>query len=592
MNVSSFFRKWLPRLLVVAGTCIPAMSPAAPPTKTAPIQQAVMAAPSKGAASAGASDLAGKPQIPCDLDRLAENLKATYDNQCTGYEIAIFHDGKLFKELHGGLARTSLDSPARNMSASDRLEIGSVSKTMNAICTLKVLASKGKTVDESIAAYLPKGWAKHATISGLKFRHLLSHTSGLEEFSVIDPQDYTPGKVNQGVKNVLAKGVVHPQTYNYNNMNYELLRVLVPYLVDPASMKAAEGDEKEHEKALADCFTNLVRQNVFEPAGIGTKVYLKDWHPSGNDYDLARYYNFGKPKEAGVAGEDRSLRPGRGGWKMTAQQVAQVIAALEAGYLLPAGQVQAMKEGKLGIFSGTSELGTFYGHNGKSHGGDKGGRAQYLAFPNNIQVALLINSFDNACGSEHSDLIRDAWLDACKFPDLVVTSFNATGSAKFEDGKLTIPFSMTVKNQGSGATKNNLVNAVRYNQDFHWSGIMDPLAAGASKNVNGTVSIPDPQKGLAGKTIKLVAFCDAPIAAADTSMPAYGRVKESNEPNNLLKSIDVQAPAAIGSITTEGSGKGSPQLAGKSAGDAKNAGGSKVGLGKSKSPPRRLALPK
>jgi hypothetical protein len=270
---------------------------------------------------------------------------------------------------------------------------------------------------------------------------------------------------------------------------------------------------------------------------------------------------------------------------MTAQQVAQVIAALEAGYLLPAGQVQAMKDGKLGIFSGTSELGTFYGHNGKSHGGDKGGRAQYLAFPNNIQVALMINSFDNACGSDHDDLIRDAWLDACKFPDLVVTSFTATGAAKFENGKLVIPISMTIKNQGKGATRNNFVNAVRYNQDFRWSGIMDPLAAGASKTVDGSVSIPDPQKGLAGKTIKLVAFCDAPIAAADTSMPEYGRVKESNEPNNLTKSVEVQAPLAIGNVATKSSGKGLAEASDPT-------GGSGKAPSKKTAPVRRMPLPK
>lgn len=584
MNATCSFYK-LPLLTTLAVIAlVPATTSAAPPQKTKPAQQAVLAIPAPGVTPlGGAGNLAGSPTVNCDLEELADNLKATFHDKCMGYQIAIFHDGKLFKELHGGLARNSADSPARSISASDRLEMGSVSKTLNAIATIKVLTLKGKTVDEPISPYLPKSWAKHQTISGLKFRHLLSHTSGLEEFSTIDPQDYTPGKINQGIKNVLAKGVVHAQTSSYNNMNYELLRVLVPYLSDPAVMKAAEGDEKEHEKALADCFTGLVRQHVFVPAGIGSKVFLKDYHPSGSNYDYARYYNFSNPKSAGVASEDRSLRPGRGGWKMTAQDLGQVAAALEAGYLTTPGQLQAMKEDKLGLFSGDTELGRYYGHNGKSHAGSAAGRGQICMFPGNVQVALLINSDGNTFSGSTGDNLRDAWLDACQFPDLVVTSFTATGAAKFEDGKLKVPFSMTVKNQGKAATKNNFVNAVRYNQDFRWSGIMDPLAAGASKTVSGSVSIPDPQKSLAGKTIKVVAYCDAPIAAADTSIPLYGRVKESNEPNNLTKSIEVKAPAAIGNLAVESGKKENPQrVVIKSQADPKNP----------PARPKRLAVPK
>ncbi len=560
MNVSRHFRNLLVLMTLVAVPLAAATTFAAPPQRAKQVQQVVLAIPAQGAAPAGgAKNLAGAPTINCDLAELAENLKAKFHDKCTGYQIAIFHDGKLYQEIHGGVARNSADSPARSISASDRLEMGSVSKTLNAIATIKVLSLKGKTVDEPISPYLPQGWSKHASISGLKFRHLLSHTSGLEEFSTIDPQDYTPGKINQGIKNVLAKGVVHPQTSNYNNMNYELLRVLVPYLVDSASMKAVEGNEKAHEKTLANCFAGLVRQHVFSPAGVGTKVYLNDYHPSGDDYKFARYYDYSKKSNAGVAAEDRSLRPGRGGWKMTAKDLAQVAAALEAGYLVSPGQLQSMKDGKLGLFSKDTVLGRYYGHNGKSHAGSAAGLGQICMFPGNVQVALLINSAGNSFEDSTGDNIRDAWLDACQSPDLIVTSFAATGGAKFEDGKLKVPFSMTVKNQGKAATKNNFVNAVRYNQDFRWSGIMDPLAAGASKTVSGFVAISDPTKSLAGKSIKVVAYCDAPIAAADTSIPSYGRVKESNEPNNLTKFIDVQVPAAVGSLAVENVGKGKSQ---------------------------------
>jgi CubicO group peptidase (beta-lactamase class C family) len=516
--------------------------------KTAP-QTAVIVGQAIGGQAVGPAavdELASGPTVPCDLERFADNLKTAFDGKSTGYQIAIFHDAKLFKEIHGGMARTSSDAPARSMSASDRLEIGSISKPLNAMCTIKVLASKGKTVDEKIGKYVPSTWQKHASIDNITFKQLLSHAAGLEEFSKIDPQDYTPGKINDGIRAALKKGVCRPQTPAYDNMNYEPLRVLLPYLVDPAGMKAAEGDEEAHEKALADCFAGLVRQHVFQPAGIGTKVYLKDWHPSGADYAYARYYDFAAGG-AGLAGQDRSLRPGRGGWKLTAKDLCQVFSAYEAGYVLTPAQETQMKDQKLGIFSRDSEFGKIYGHNGKSHNGNQTGVSQCYLYPGNTQVVLLVNSGNNTHGNR-GDAMVNAWLDACKQPDLVVTSFAATGAAKYEDGKLKVPFSMTVKNQGKASTRLDFFNGVKYGDDIRWSGQMAELAAGSQKNTTGTISIPDPQKKLAGKKVKLVAWADAWITAADTSLPAYARVKESNEPNNLTKAFEVQAPAVIGSV--------------------------------------------
>ena len=520
--------------------CAASIVAAEPPRRVRPRTQPINALPAQGAFPAGPGAVAGSPPVPCDLDELAANIKAAVHNKCVGYQFAIYHDGRLFRKFHGGMARTDGDAPARVMSSSDRLELASVSKTFNAIATIKVLALKGKTVNAKIHPYLPEGWAIDDTVRELTFRDLLSHTSKLPKRSV----RYKPGTVNQPIKDALNKGRIGKE--EYNNINYDILRVCVPYLVDSASMKAAEGDEETHEIALANCFAGLVRKHVFQPAGIGNRITLKDWHPSGSDYKFARYYKFATAGSGGEAAPNRSRQPGRGGWKMNAVQVAQVASALNAGRILTPSQFTAMKNGKLGISRRNVEYGAAYGHSG-SNPGTKGSSTGYLILPGNVQVALLLNSKSNECGRP-VDIIANAFNEACRSPDLVVTDFKALGSATYEDGKLKVPFSMTVRNQGKESTKHNFANAVRYGDSYRWTGLMDALGAGGSRTVLGIVSIPDPGKSLAGKRIKLVAYCDAPIAAGDTSIPPYGRVKESNEPNNFTRSFEVTAPGTSGGL--------------------------------------------
>src|SRR5262245_7846578 len=79
MKSSLTFQSLLSLLGLAATPFIPAVLIGAPPQKVVPVKVATMAAPAKGA-QGGIGDLAGKPQIPCDLERLAENLKSTYEN--------------------------------------------------------------------------------------------------------------------------------------------------------------------------------------------------------------------------------------------------------------------------------------------------------------------------------------------------------------------------------------------------------------------------------------------------------------------------------------------------------------------------------
>lgn len=68
----------------------------------------------------------------------------------------------------------------------------SVTKNMTVIALLKLLHQKGISVNASIGKYLPAQWAKDQGlrvngINRIRFRHLLTHTSGIRQAMIAAP---------------------------------------------------------------------------------------------------------------------------------------------------------------------------------------------------------------------------------------------------------------------------------------------------------------------------------------------------------------------------------------------------------------------
>lgn len=498
------------------------------------------------AAGPAVGGVAAGPQVRCDIDQFAANIKQAVHGKCVGYSVAIFKNGKLAKRFAGGLARTGVDAPARSMSVNDQLELGSISKTVNAIVLLKALEEKGISIDSSIYPYLPKSWTIHKTIKDGKitFKKLLSHTSGLKDFDRWDESKYGPGNYNDHVKEAVKLGVINPQSFKYNNNNYELVRVLLAYVVNrkTAEYYEAPGRTTAQEVYFSSLLAAFAKTRVFYPAGIGPKPRLYDPAPADK---AVRYYYLPSLDVAGVPGNDRRRYPGRGGWKMTAAEITAIVSAWNANHLLSAKMTADMKKFNLGVFSGSSKQGTHYKHNGKSHNTNRSGKSQFMAFPGNIQVALLLNSNGNTFGNK-TTLLTNAFERACTSPDLIVTRFRVNRSPSYKNGKLVIPVLISVRNQGSALAGGKFAVAVKRLGSWRWVTLTDSLPAGKSRTLRGKVTIPDPRKRLDGRTIKLVAQVDAPITAADTSIAPYARVKESNEANNFRSlSLKVSVPKRV-----------------------------------------------
>jgi CubicO group peptidase (beta-lactamase class C family) len=471
-----------------------------------------------------------------NLDEFAANLHAAHKGKCVGYGFAVYKDGKLVRDGGSGMARVASDAPARSFDSSTRVDIASCSKLLTAITVLHELERRNMKVTEPIHKHLPKSWPVHESIRSITFEELLAHKSGLKKVGEASKE---AGKASDFMKAVLKAGVSDPKkAYNYENVNYTLCRILVPYLRDRAAFEKLEDEPVKFDKAVADCFADLVRKDVFKPAGLSDAISLFTWDATPQKPETL-FYDFADPKN-GARNKDNTIDSGAGGWWMNARELAAVCSALERFKLVSNHAVLVMRLKQLGLYQVKGKYGTYYWHNG-SGSGNVTAKSNFMTFPDGVQVAVVTNSGNNGFADSQKDLIVKAYEDACLQADLVVKAFKP-GAAKYDGDFLTVPFTMTVANVGKGDTDAVSFAAVRHGDAIVWSGTTPELKAGGTKEFTGVAKLKDPKRELAGKSVYLVGVADARIAAGDTSTPDYAKVRESDEKNNESEKTEVKVP--------------------------------------------------
>ncbi len=119
-------------------------------------------------------------------DRMDEFIRAEMDRlKIPGVALRVIQSGRETKAAHYGLANVELQVPVR---AETVFEIGSLTKQFTAACVL-LLAEDGRlSIDDAITNHLataPAAW------SNITIRHLLTHTSGLKNYTGHDGFELT-----------------------------------------------------------------------------------------------------------------------------------------------------------------------------------------------------------------------------------------------------------------------------------------------------------------------------------------------------------------------------------------------------------------
>ena len=265
-----------------------------------------------------------------------------------GYAYTIFVDGQrvVTAEGDGGLARKAVDGFQRDHHPLMRQEIASCSKYITTLTMVRMLDRAGLSLDTDIGAYLPAYMNALASVRAISFRQLLSHHSGL--VGGISDINITLAEMQQSVRT----NTVGFDSYQYNNMNFALCRLLLAYVywievlnVTPQAIAQMETNPATLDNAMANLFLSFVRNDVFKPAGLGAWSALGAIDPGTTSPTLYYNNNF-----VGVAGTNTSslttnVNLGSAGFDLNAVELAQITSAANDYKIVSEPLMKAIRTG-------------------------------------------------------------------------------------------------------------------------------------------------------------------------------------------------------------------------------------------------------
>lgn len=315
---------------------------------------------------------------------MADGIEARLSGNAFGWQFAIAQGGQYKTSRAGGSARSAADNGGSEMTMtpSIRYEMASVAKNTTAIQTMELLRRHGLTVESSIDKFLPPEWVRGAGFDtkSVKFRHLLAHTSGLEQVYLnLDDSDVAQYANDwDGLRFAVQKGAIPGAGRSYFNTNYALLRVLNARMWYAAGARVYgwewveyetvnwKGDEitkmKQVQVVLAPDEKNHVRyaqdhlkREVLEPAGI-PNVTCTPGSPTTDG--MAYKANATQQSRGWVLRWPTNQCFGATGLRLNSIEMVRYLSHLRFGSILPKDAVTEM-DSVLGGWDAASSNGTF-----------------------------------------------------------------------------------------------------------------------------------------------------------------------------------------------------------------------------------------
>lgn len=355
-----------------------------------------------------------------DLDRFEQNIVDAFGDQSVGVSYTIGVNGLLAREDGLGSARTAADPPATAQSPTKRMHIASVSKTVTAVGALRLLEQNGLSVDDPIAPWLPPEWDIGPGVDPddggefLTFRDLLTHRSGMGQ---------GVGSSYEALQERMFFGITQPKTFNYENANFGLFRIMVPYLlgIDPGSFSP------DYPDAAIDVFGSAIflqylRDEILEPSGITSGACFP------LDETQTALYRFPYDNSAGWLTGNMIAGCGGYGLYLSTNELGAFLATLRYTETLISAEMRSvMNSGYLGWMDplnyswADGDFGAYQTHGGDWFDGSdprKGLDACVVNFPvAGVQAALLVNSnggnyFNGGDSAYQCEVLQEAYEQA------------------------------------------------------------------------------------------------------------------------------------------------------------------------------------
>ena len=351
----------------------------------------------------------GVPHL--DLGAFGLTIHNVLKNIVIGYILQVRQNGTL---VHVGIwnwAQTPADGGA-GWNEHVRMHVASVSKFLTAVGLVKVLKGKNISYDSKIAKYLPAYWKRGPGIDKVTFRHLLTHTSGFSTGG--SGSDYAL------MKSKVAAGVSTTGSYDYENMNFGLCRILMPIINGNVSKDATFGLsptltpflDVAWDVATINNYRHIMRAKVFAPAGVTNSP---GFAPTPGPRALA--YPVPPTSKNGWNSGDLATVSGGAGWRLSARELLNVMHHVRRrNTIVSKDTAQYMLDHNFGIDQKIdTAAGKIYNKNGSWGTGD-GRTEQCVAyfFPDNMEAVLFVNSPIGTAGFSLRNIVRDAFKNSLK----------------------------------------------------------------------------------------------------------------------------------------------------------------------------------
>jgi hypothetical protein len=251
-----------------------------------------------------------------------------------------------------------------------------------------------------------KYWSKGNNINKITFRQLMTHTSGFDTDS--SSSDYA------FMKSKVAAGVASVGSYDYENMNFGLMRILIPIINGNVNKGTTFINDAALNNQVWDAVTlyhykNYMQAKVFTPAG----VQNADFAPiAGGKNALA--YKLNDNQKGWNSGNLASVAGGAG-WRLSTKELLNVMDTVRRkNTIIPAAKAQYMLDNHFGIDqTSNTAAGKLYNKNGRWGTGD-GKTEQCVAYflPNGMEVAVFVNSPIGASNFSLRGLVKDAFVNS------------------------------------------------------------------------------------------------------------------------------------------------------------------------------------
>jgi CubicO group peptidase (beta-lactamase class C family) len=353
--------------------------------------------------------VAGELRAQASVAAVADSVFAEWNSTHTpGCAVGVARHGKVLFQRGYGMANLETGTP---ITPETILESGSVAKQFTATAVL-LLARDGRLrLDDDVRKYLPEMPRYDRTIT---IRHLLTHTSGLREWSsLVAAAGWSRGNRSHTQLDLLdvayrQKSLNYPvgEHYSYTNTGYAIAMSLV-------------------ERVSGKTFQEFSRERIFEPLGMRNSSWRDD-HTRvvpGRAQAYARRdgeWRLAMPFESVV---------GPGGLLTTVGDWLRWNEALASGALFP-GHADSLAR-RMKLNSGREiryGLGLFVSqHRGVRelyHSGSTGGYRTYLTrFPDhgNLSIAVLCNAASAQAG-RYAHSIADALIEDFPAPPRLDTT--------------------------------------------------------------------------------------------------------------------------------------------------------------------------